>query len=247
MLKKLASTSALVALALTMASGAQAMTFDKRTYFTFNQPITLPGVTLPAGTYVFHLADPTTSRKVTHVTNERGTQSYAMLLSMPAYRNDVPRDPEIQFMETASGMPRAVKTWWVAGERTGYEFIYSKEQMRRLTEGVAPEPVAFSAEPVAAPEAAEVEIKAAADEDAAAIAVEPERSEVAVVEGEPVEVVEQQPAPLPTPETTPEFQDNQGVQPTTRTELPTTAGPIPLLVLSGLGALAAGLRMSRKS
>ena len=242
MLKKLASTSALVALALTVASGAQAMTFDKRTYFTFNQPITLPGVTLPAGTYVFHLADPTTSRKVTHVTNEKGTQSYAMLLSMPAYRNDAPRDSEIQFMETAAGMPRAVKAWWVAGERNGYEFIYSKEQMRRLSEGIAPEPAAFSAEPAAEPVASEIAEPVAAPE------IEVERTEeVAAVEGEPVAVVEETPAALPAPDRTPEFQDNQSAQTTTRTELPTTAGPIPLLLLTGLGALAAGVRMTRKS
>jgi cobalamin biosynthesis Mg chelatase CobN len=35
-------------------------------------------------------------------------------------------------METASGTPAAIKTWWYPGERTGYEFIYPKEQARRL-------------------------------------------------------------------------------------------------------------------
>jgi cobalamin biosynthesis Mg chelatase CobN len=35
-------------------------------------------------------------------------------------------------METASGTPAAVKTWWYPGERTGYEFIYPREQARRL-------------------------------------------------------------------------------------------------------------------
>jgi hypothetical protein len=159
---------------------------------------------------------------------------------MPAYRNDTPRNSEVQFMETAAGMPRAVKTWWVAGERSGYEFIYSKEQLRRLNEPIAPEP-AFSREPVAAAEPAEVAEPVAAPE----IEVERERTEaVAAVEGEPVAVVEEQPAPLPAPDP-PAFQDNQGAQSSTRTELPTTAGPIPLLVLTGLGALAAGLRMRR--
>ena len=35
-------------------------------------------------------------------------------------------------METASGTPAAIRTWWYPGERTGYEFIYPKEQARRL-------------------------------------------------------------------------------------------------------------------
>ena len=35
-----------------------AQTADRRTIFTFNGPVTLPGVTLPAGQYLFRLADP---------------------------------------------------------------------------------------------------------------------------------------------------------------------------------------------
>ena len=40
---------------------------DSRTEFTFNQPVELPGVTLPPGTYVFRFVDATTGRKVMQV------------------------------------------------------------------------------------------------------------------------------------------------------------------------------------
>lgn len=40
-------------------------------------------------------------------------------------------------METASGTPAAIKTWWYPDERTGYEFIYPKEQARRLATGAS--------------------------------------------------------------------------------------------------------------
>src|SRR6185503_9660829 len=43
-------------------------------------------------------------------------------------------------METAAGMPAAIKTWWYPGERTGYEFIYPKDQARKLAQG-ATQPV----------------------------------------------------------------------------------------------------------
>ena len=43
-------------------------------------------------------------------------------------------------METATGMPAAIKTWWYPGERSGYEFVYPKEQARRLAQG-ATQPV----------------------------------------------------------------------------------------------------------
>ena len=36
-----------------MAAPATAQPLDKRTVFTFGGPITLPGVTLPAGLYLF--------------------------------------------------------------------------------------------------------------------------------------------------------------------------------------------------
>ena len=39
-------------------------------------------------------------------------------------------------METASGGPAAIGTWWYPGERTGHEFIYPKEQAHRLARGV---------------------------------------------------------------------------------------------------------------
>jgi hypothetical protein len=43
-------------------------------------------------------------------------------------------------METPEGTPPAIKTWWHPGERTGREFIYPKEQARRLAKS-ATEPV----------------------------------------------------------------------------------------------------------
>jgi len=40
-------------------------------------------------------------------------------------------------METAAGVPSAIKTWWYPGERSGYEFVYPKEQARRLAKGAS--------------------------------------------------------------------------------------------------------------
>ena len=32
-------------------------------------------------------------------------------------------------------MPAAIKAWWYVGERSGYEFMYPKDQARRLAQG----------------------------------------------------------------------------------------------------------------
>src|SRR5262245_9452313 len=146
MLKRLLTTSVLVVLVHVMASGANASTFDKRTYFTFNQSVTLPGVTLPAGTYMFRLADPDTTRRVIQVTDKQGTQSYALLLTLPARRLDAARDSEVRFLETPAGAPRAIDAWWYLGDNTGYQFMYSKQQLEALNHAGQPEPVAAAAE-----------------------------------------------------------------------------------------------------
>ena len=52
MLKTFASTCVLAVLAFTSTT-AHAQPVDNRTFFTFNPPVTFPGVTLPAGKYLF--------------------------------------------------------------------------------------------------------------------------------------------------------------------------------------------------
>jgi hypothetical protein len=55
---------------------------DKRTLFTFSGPVTLPGVTLPAGQYLFRLADPNSSSKVVQVLNADGTKPYGLFFTI---------------------------------------------------------------------------------------------------------------------------------------------------------------------
>lgn len=118
-----------------MAAPVSAQPLDKRTLFTFSGPVTLPGVTLPAGQYLFRLADPNSSTKVVQVLNADGTKPYGLFFTIPAERLEPASSPEVRFMETASGTPAAIRTWWYPGERRGYEFIFPKEQARRLAMG----------------------------------------------------------------------------------------------------------------
>ena len=131
MLKTIASACVLAVLGFTSTT-AHAQTIDNRTFFTFSQPITLPGVTLPAGKYLFRNPDFNTSRRVVQVLSDDGKQSYAMLLTIPTQRTEPSADPEIRFMETAEGTPRAIKAWWYPGNTIGWEFIYPREQALKL-------------------------------------------------------------------------------------------------------------------
>ena len=113
MLKKARRYACAIALlACLMGASGSAQTYDKRTVFTFSGPVALPGVTLPAGQYVFRLADPAGDRKAVQVLSADGKTPYGMFFSLPAERFEPASTPEVQFMETASGMPGAIKAWW---------------------------------------------------------------------------------------------------------------------------------------
>jgi hypothetical protein len=128
-------------------------------------------------------------------------------------------------METAKGQPSAVKTWWYPQERIGYEFIYPKEQARRLARAVV-EPVLTTREETTKQE----ETQTAQLERLA-----PTGQETPVVETA---------APEPI---VPSGIVQEGLVAEARTDLPTTASQLPLVGLIGLLALAGagGIRLFR--
>src|SRR5262245_27190840 len=144
MLSKLIASSTLAVLVLGISGTAQAQPADKQTYFTFSAPVTVPGKTLPAGKYLFRIADVNSSRRVINILSGDGKKSMAMLLSIPNQAAKPPKDPEIRFMETSAKVPPPVKTWWYPGNAIGYEFIYPRKQAMELAK-VTTEPVLTTA------------------------------------------------------------------------------------------------------
>lgn len=105
---------------------ANAQTYDKLAYLTFNRPVQIPGVTLHAGTYSFRLANAATSRNVLQVLSNDGAIVYATFHTLPDSRTVVTPTPVVSFLETPAGVPAAVKSLFYGGEHYGYEFIYPK-------------------------------------------------------------------------------------------------------------------------
>ena len=121
-------TAACCAATLLMAAPAPAQPANKLTYVTFSGPVSLPGTTLPAGTYAFRLADSPADRHIVHVFNRDETKLFTTLLAVPAERNQAEGDPVVTFAETPSDRPPAVRYWYYAGEKAGNEFVYPKNQ-----------------------------------------------------------------------------------------------------------------------
>lgn len=121
-----------LAFAAIVAPGARADEHDKLTYFTFSGPVQIPGHTLPAGTYMFKLADSPSNRHIVQVFNKDGSKLYATILAIPDQRLDPADKPVVMFKETPAGTPSAVRAWFYPGNTIGDEFVYPKEQAMRI-------------------------------------------------------------------------------------------------------------------
>jgi hypothetical protein len=125
--------AACAALALTAgAATAQTVPPDRLTYVTFSGPVSIPGMTLPAGTYEFKIIDSNTNRNVVQIFNREGTKLFTTLLAIPATRMQPSGDPVITFKETASNQPPAVHYWYYAGDLAGNELVYPKNQAQMI-------------------------------------------------------------------------------------------------------------------
>jgi hypothetical protein len=106
---------------------------NQLTYFSFSAPFELPGgKTLPAGKYVFKVLDSPSNRHIVQILSEDQQTMHATLFAIPAQRPEPADEPEVRFMEAAADAAPAIRTWWYPGRSIGHEFIYPKDQARRL-------------------------------------------------------------------------------------------------------------------
>lgn len=103
---------------------AKADTWDKKTVFTFNAPVEIPGEVLTPGTYVFKLLESPADRHIVQIFNKDETQLIGTVLAIPDYRMKPADKPLITFEERASGAPQAIKAWYYPGDNYGQRFVY---------------------------------------------------------------------------------------------------------------------------
>lgn len=249
MLRVLASACVFTVLAFTSTT-THAQTIDNRTFFSFSQPVTLPGVTLPAGKYLFRNPDTLGGRRVVQVLSEDGRQAYAQLLTIPVQRFEASKDPEVRFMETAEGNPAAIKAWWYPGNTIGWEFIYPKEQALRLAQAASsPVLTTTNAQNDTTEEMKTADLaRVSSSGSETAVTVEDTPAATAVAgtsqEGEIAASTIQLPA-SPTPVATIASMATStqaaATSRTARTRLPQTASPAPMMAVIGtFGLISAG-------
>jgi hypothetical protein len=260
-----AACVAAVILAVGANVGAQDFNTQEKTFLTFSNSVELPGMTLPAGTYTFKLAD-TQSRNVVQVLSQDEKQIHGQFLFVPAERPQVTGETVITFRETREGTTPAVQYWYYPGEKIGKEFIYPKDQAMtiatRTGATVMTEDGPVSANSTASSTDSQGQVTEwQRDQTTASASDAPVQGASGVSQPEPAPVAaaaEPEPAPAtvaaaepePAPATdraadqpvgTSGIQDNRPESVDARAELPRTASPLALSGLIGLLSLAGAL------
>jgi hypothetical protein len=177
---------------LLAASLSTAQTSDRSTLVTVSGPVSLPGVTLPAGTYLFRLADSQASRNVVQIFDRDRTKIVATLLAIPAERTQIADETVITFKETPSDRPPAIRYWYYASEKSGQEFAHPKAQAIEIARA--------SGEPVMAYETATNDIEAMRTAEMSRVEVTIDPAETAQPSRPPTEPATPPPAATPTRE-----------------------------------------------
>jgi hypothetical protein len=97
----------------------------RTTYFTFNRAVQLPGVVLPAGTYIFEVANHESVGDIVRVMSRDRSKVHLMKFTRPIYR-EATRELKatIKLGESPAGNPPPVKAWYPESELRGREFLY---------------------------------------------------------------------------------------------------------------------------
>ena len=104
---------------------ARADESNELTYFTFSAPVELPGMALPAGTYIFERPDIGGAHLV-QVLSQDGRTVYGTFVTIPETRTQATDDATITFEEDSAGAPPKIKAWFYPERTTGDEFLYAR-------------------------------------------------------------------------------------------------------------------------
>jgi hypothetical protein len=113
----------------TVSTAAAADNRSKQTVMTFTRDVEVPSRVLPAGTYVFQLADSPTDRHVVQVLDQRG-RVLTTVLTIATERATALKDTQVIFGGNAGRTPRLIKKWFYPGDLEGEEFIYTAQAAR---------------------------------------------------------------------------------------------------------------------
>lgn len=124
----------IIAFTLFFELAAHADESDQATTITVSESIQIPGQVLPAGTYLFKLADRDSALNTVQIFNADRTVLFATFQTVPTDRSEPTGDTVISLAKQGGGQPDALLKWFYPGEDTGHEFVYPKEKETELAQ-----------------------------------------------------------------------------------------------------------------
>jgi hypothetical protein len=124
----------IIAFTLFFELAAHADESDQATTITFSEPIQIPGQVLPAGTYLFKLANSDSDRNIVQVFNADRTVLYATLQTIATDRQEPTGHTVVSLAEQGAGQPNALLKWFYPGRETGNEFLYPEQKEKELAQ-----------------------------------------------------------------------------------------------------------------
>jgi hypothetical protein len=120
-----------IAFALFFEIAAHADAQDLTTQLTFSESVQIPGQILPAGTYVFKMANTGNYQNIVQIFNADESVLYATLHTVSAERLK-PADDTVITLAGAPGEPVTLLKWFYPGNLVGNEFVYSRDKEKEL-------------------------------------------------------------------------------------------------------------------
>jgi hypothetical protein len=129
--------AALVVRAASAHVNSQVTTGHKRTFLTFSGPVQVPGATLPAGTYLFRIANPAvqTVWQVVDANERHVLAQFFLVQTEDRMVQDINRahgKPVVRFHETPRGIASPMKVLYYPGDSAGYFFLYPRAQAEQI-------------------------------------------------------------------------------------------------------------------
>lgn len=117
--------AAVVVIALSALSAGVFASASDTMYLTFSGPVGLPGVTLPAGTYIFERVDTPDRIDLVRVSARNRSHVYMTAFTRIVERpRGVKSNQAVTFREGRPGAAPEIASWFPMGASVGHQFVY---------------------------------------------------------------------------------------------------------------------------
>jgi hypothetical protein len=116
-----------VAVLASLAIRAEAAPMERAIRLSFSQPVEIPGMVLPAGSYVF---EDLQLGGLTRIWDANGLHVLATVLTVPTERREPEENNSVILKENGQHAPERVDAWFAPWESIGSEFVYAKASHR---------------------------------------------------------------------------------------------------------------------